>query len=128
MKKIFTLIFALALFSAADAQRGSRDKRGDNDRYDNRNVVINDGRYDNRNNRSRNNRYNAQRSMQIEIARINRDYAYKIDRVKDDRHLRRKEKRRIIRHLEEERQQQIRRVYARHNNRGGPHARIQIHF
>lgn len=116
MKRIFTFIFALAVFTAADAQRGSKNRQSDN------------GRYDNRNNRYENSRQNPRRSMQGEIARINRDYAYKIEHVRNDHHLRRKEKRRMIHYLEEERQQQIRRVYARYGNRGGTYSRIQIHF
>ena len=67
MKKIFTLLFAVALFSAAQAQPGSRDNRDnrdnrhtdrrddDDDRYDNeRDVVVNHNPYDNNDDRYRN--------------------------------------------------------------------------
>lgn len=128
MKRIFTLIFALAVFTAADAQRGSKNKRGDNDRYNNRNVVIDDGRYDNRDNRYRNNPYNAQRSMQMEIARINQKYDHKIHDTWDDHHMRNREKRKMVRHLEQERQDELNRVYARNRNRGGENGRVHIHY
>ena len=138
MKKLFTLLFAVGFLTAINAQTGSRDNR-DRDSRDNRttqqngqwgndnrnDVGINNGRYDN-DDRYDNNYDSYKGDIRMQIAQINRKYDFKIDRVRDSRFMRRYEKMRMIRSLEEQRQQEIRMAYAR-SNRRGQHDRDRDH-
>jgi hypothetical protein len=126
MKKIFTLLVAVGFITAINAQSGSkdRDNRDNRDqqtdqRGNNRDDVINDGRYDN-DDRYDNNTGSYNRNIRMQIAQINRKYDIRIDRVRDNRFIRRSEKMRMIRSLEEQRKQEIRMAYARSNKRGQP--------
>jgi len=153
MKKIFTLLFALGLLTAAaNAQQGSRDNR-DKPQYDQRNPQQNgqrdNGQYDQRNSQpgqwdhqydQRNDHQNSQwdknndysngrdmnwnndhyrsndfygKSIEMQIAQINRKYDFQVRQVRNDFFMRRFEKMRTLRFLDEQRQQDIRMVYAR---------------
>ena len=128
MKKIFTLLVAVGFITAINAQTGSRDNRDNrdtrdrqqNDQWGNRNnndVVINDGRYNN-DDRFDNNYGSYGGNIRMQIAQVNRKYDFRIERVRNDYFMRRYEKIRVIRSLEEQRQQEIRMLYARNNKRG----------
>lgn len=136
MKKIFTLLFAVGLFAAAQAQPGNRDNRQNdqrnNQRTDQRDVDIdvtvnhnpydNDDRYRN-DDRYGNSRFSNERKMKMQIARINQEFDYKIQRVRNNYFMSRWEKQRLIHSLEDQRQRDIRMVYAKfkyknkHNDR-----------
>jgi hypothetical protein len=133
MKKIFTLLFALGTFTLVQAQPGTRDNRQSDHRdmpqvdqrnggYDNRDVVVYD-RNDNNYGRSDNNgRYDdrfapVERRRDIEIARVNREYDYKIMKVKNSFFISRWEKEKQIRYLQAQRQQEIRMVYIKFSQR-----------
>jgi hypothetical protein len=144
MKKIFTLLVSVGLLTAAaNAQQGSRDNRDkpqydqksipqngqrDNSRYDPRNDQQNgqwdksNGRYDN-DDRYDNNNVTYGRGMEMRAAQINRKYDFQVQRVRNDFFMRRYEKMRMIRSLEEQRQQELRMLYARPNNRDWHHDR-----
>jgi len=128
MKKIFTLLVALGMFTLAQAQPGTRDNRnGDrkdnipvdqrnpNKDYNNGRDIVNDrtpydnDRYDDR--------ISPERRRDMEIAKINREYDYKIQRVKNNFFMNRWEKQRQIRFLQEERQREIRMVYIKFSKR-----------
>ena len=118
MKKIFTLLFAAALFTAAHAQNGTRDNKQNNQR-DNQNgygkdVAVNDNRYD-KNDRGDYGKFSMERKREMQIAQINREYDTKIQRVKSDFFMRRFEKQREIRFLEDKRSMEIRKVYMQFN-------------
>ena len=124
MKKIFTLLVAVGFITAINAQTGSRtrDNRDTRDqqtdqRGNNRDVVVNDGRYDN-DDRYDNNFGSYNGNIKMQIAQINRKYDFKIDRLRDNRFMKRNEKMRMIRSLEAQRQQEIRMAYARSNKKG----------
>ena len=135
MKKIFTLLFAVALFSAVQAQNGSRENRDnrqtdrrddDDDRYDNgRDVVVNHNPYDDDNDddcyrnddRYGNSRFSNERKMKMQTARINQEFDYKIQRVRNNYYMSRWEKQRQIHSLEDQRQREIRIVYAKFKNK-----------
>jgi hypothetical protein len=128
MKKLFTLLFAVGFLTAINAQTGSRDNRDNRDSRNNqqngqwgndsrKDVDINNGRYDN-DDRYDNNFDSYNGNIRMKIAQINRKYDFKIDRVRDNRFMRRNEKMRMIRSLEAQRQQEIRMAYARSNKRG----------
>jgi len=137
MKKILTLCFALGMFAMVQAQPGNRDNRRNdqrndqpndqrdfnNDRNNNRDVVIYDDGFD-RNRRFDNNdrfddRFSSDRRRDLEIAKINREYDYKIQRVQCSFYMSRWEKQRQIRFLEQQRQQEIRMIYSRYDDHRG---------
>ena len=131
MKKIFTLLFVVGTFTMAQAQPGSRDTRQADPRYnqptdqrdvnrgyDNGNGVVvdinaydRDGRYNN------NSSFNRERDMQI--ARINQAYDFKVQKVMRNYFMSRFEKQRQLRFLQEQRQREISMVYARFSDRRG---------
>lgn len=108
MKKVFALVFALGTITAVFAQGGyGRDES--------RTVIIgqpNRTVYDHNNN---GNYYGMDRQAQID--RINQEYNWRIQQVEHDRYLRRSERKRQVRFLENERDQRIREVMRSYNNR-----------
>ena len=172
MKKIFTLLFAVGMFTLAQAQPGSRDNRQTdrrdnpptdqrNQNYDQRNQTTDqrNQNYDQRNqtydqrdqsidqrnqpydqrnqnnsyddnrgfvdfnfsfdNDSRygNSRFSNERKRDMQIARINREYDYQIQSVRNNFFMWGYEKERQIRFLQEQRQREIRMVYAKFSYR-----------
>lgn len=142
MKKIFTLFFALVMLSLAQAQTGQRDDRDfdrqndqrydqDNDRlydqdyfekgYDRKKFIKeNDDFFENERDRGRDgrfvSRFSLERKMKMRIASINREYDYRIERVKRNYFMSWYEKQRKIRYLENERRWEIRMVYTKFND------------
>lgn len=117
MKKILTLIFAIAAFSTLQAQTtkeearrvilgGSNDKTntGNNERTRNERPrdVIYDGNTSND-------------SRQAEINRINQEYDNKISSIRNNSTLSQEEKQRMIAQLEKDRAAKIRQVNGRNN-------------
>ena len=137
MKKIFTLLFAVGFLTAAShAQSGSRDNQQRDQRTDQQSRQKDNQQYDPKSDQQtgqwdKNNGYSNGRdmgdnndrysnsfyggSMKMQIAQINRKYDVRIERVKSDFFMRRSEKMRAIRSLENQRQQEIRMLYARSN-------------
>jgi hypothetical protein len=109
MKKVFALVLALGAMSAVFAQRG----------YDHgnesRDVILGQQNRSVYNNNRNNDGYYSSRERDEQIDRINRTYNWKIESVRNDRHLRNAEKRREIRFLENERDTKIREVVERYN-------------
>lgn len=130
MKKMFTLLFAVGLFTMAQAQPGSRDHR-QNDRRDEKpaDQWDQDDRFDDerdavidRDGLGKPVRHERMMSptrlRDMEIARINRVFDMKIHRVRSNFYMSRWEKHRQIRFLEEQRKREIRKAYfkfSRHN-------------
>src|SRR4029453_17787778 len=129
MKKIFTLLFAVGFLTAINAQSRSRDNRDNRDNQQSgqwgnereKDVVGNNTRYDN-DDRYDNNFGSSAGNIKMQIAQINRKYDFKIQRVRNDFFMRRFEKMKMIRSLEEQRKQEIRMAYAR-SSRSGQHDR-----
>ena len=129
MKKIFTLLFAVGMFAAAQAQPGTTDNRQPDRRDNPPTKQQNDDKFDDdksfvslnvsfdRDDRFGNNRFSNERKRDMEIAKINREYDYRIQRVKNNYFMSRWEKQRKIRFLQEQRQQEIRMVYAKFSKR-----------
>ncbi len=105
MKKIITLLFCTAVLTSAFAQSDDRDRDGRSDRY---NGGYNNTVYQNNSN------YISQRDMQIQ--RISNQYDYKIQHVSYDRSLSRREKRRTIRDLQDQKTMEINCIYSQYNN------------
>ena len=143
MKKIFTLLVAVGMVAVAQAQTGSRDNRQFDQRNDQRNSgqtdqwglnigndngkIVIDANFSFGNDRGfGNSRVLNERKRDMQIARINQMFDYKIQMVKRDFRMSRFEKQRLIRSLEQQRQQEIRMVYAKFNDRnryGNPYGR-----
>lgn len=126
MKKVFALVFALGAMTAVFAQGGydHRNESRDVILGQNRNVYDNDRDHDRddryNNNRGYNNGYYSTRDRDVQVDRIRREYNWKIESVERDRYLRRGERKRQIRYLENERDARIREVmnnYRYQNNR-----------
>ncbi len=138
MKKIFTLLFAVGIFAVAQAQPGTRDNRQNDQRNnqqtdqqdrtnsygngneigDNHNPYERDGdRYGRNDDRYGKSSFSNERRMRMQISRINQEFDYKINRVRNSYFLNRWEKQRQIRFLEDQRQWEIRMVYAKFKNK-----------
>jgi hypothetical protein len=103
MKKLFALLVSVGALSTTFAQDHSRDDRDRNHGYSNTGI------YNNSNYSSR------ERDAQIE--RIKYEFARKIDFVRSDNRLRRRDRKREISMLESQRDQQIRETFVRFSNR-----------
>ena len=123
MKKVFALVIALGAMTAAFAQRGY-DRRDES-----RDVILgqpNNGVYNNDRGYN-NNRYYSIRERDEQIQRIRREYNWKIESAKHDRYLRKAERKRQIRFLENERDARIREVmnrYSYYNDRNRTRGRF----
>ena len=107
MKKVITLLFSLGLFATSFAQYDQRkNDNGWNKRNDE--YATSNRQYDSRWN---DNVFSA-RERDFQIDKINRDFNYKVDRIRNDRFMRRREKRFAIREAENERAKQIQWVNA----------------
>lgn len=116
------LLLSAGLISSAFAQYNSGN---DTDQgYDrNGDIASNYGKYKNekrfKNEKSRNKYNKSYASIQrnAQIARINREYNYKIEGVKNRHYMSRSRKINIINRLQEERRKDIQAVFTRSNNR-----------
>lgn len=110
MKKIFTLLVAVGMITLAQAQPGAG--KNSRDQRDHQSTVDKDyhGGYD------KDGRYNGimspAKQRDLAIARINREYDWKIEKVKDNFFKSRSQKKREIRFLNEQRKREIKRTYA----------------
>ena len=100
MKKILAVLLALGSITTVFAQHGQRNESRDVILGQGNNKTIYNNRYDN---------YSmTARERDREIVRIQREYDQRINAVKWNRYLRNAEKRRQIRSLEAQRDQEIR--------------------
>lgn len=136
MKKIFTLLFAIGMVAVAQAQPGSRDNRQFDQRndqkidqqtdlqfdqmefdrgYDKGRVIVETNNYF-----AKGGRYNdkifMERKRDMMIAKINREYDFKVQQVKRSFRMSWFEKQRQIRFLENQRRWEISQVYAKFND------------
>jgi hypothetical protein len=105
MKKLFALLLAVGALSTTFAQDHSRDDRDRNYGYPN-GSVYNNSNY-------------SSREKDSQIERINYEFARKIEFVRNDNRLRRRDKKREISFLENQRDQQIQETIAGYSNRNG---------
>ncbi len=100
MKKIIALLFSVGIFATSFAQDNHRQRDGD-DRYV----------YNQRNNYDKG--YNPEGNKEFQIARINRNFDFKVLAIQNDYGLRRHQKKVAIRNAERERNVQIRLIKSR---------------
>lgn len=131
MKKIYTVLLSVGMLSLAQAQPGIRDQRFP-DRRDEQVFVdrTDDSRYDDyRDDIDHANRFGIhdrfaerrlmlERRKNMEIARIQQDYDFRIQLVSLNFFLSRWEKQRKIDLLEEQRRREIRMVYFKYRKMG----------
>jgi hypothetical protein len=116
MKKIFTLLFSTAMLSTAFAQYG-QNKR-DNDKSNDVYVATSNPGYDKHDNDFDKNGKGFDRGTYVftakekdmQIAQINREYAYKIQAVKNKFMISWFQKKRMINNLEAQRDEEISQV------------------
>lgn len=130
MKKVFTLLVAFGLLTAANAQQRSGDRRDDDNRYENRDDEdFNNRRYnDNKDYRYNDNRFSSDRNLRMQAARINQRYDHEIEHVRYDHHMRSFEKGRTIRFLEQQRQQELRMLYEQSRNKNKRNKHSNGHY
>lgn len=115
MKKIFTLLFALGAFALVQAQPAYKGNRQtDQKSYDNGYSNSYNNKYNDKQRRYDNNNSSFDKDRMID--RINHEYEEKIERVRHNFFLGRREKQRQISFLQEQREQEIRMLYFRHND------------
>ncbi len=105
MKKILAVVFSLGLLSTAFAQGGYQKDR--DIAYGKPTSPVYNDKY------GRNDGNFSARERGAQIARINREFDYKVMAVKRNRYMRNAEKNRQIRQLERERTQEIRELNQR---------------
>lgn len=133
MKKIFTLMFVVGMFTMAQAQPGTRDnrqadqrsnqqndQRGFDNGYDKGKVIVQDNNSFDKGDRY-NDKFSMERKRDMEIARINQEYDFRIQKVKRSFFMSWFEKQRQIRSLEQQRQREIKMVYAKYSNTRKPY-------
>jgi hypothetical protein len=121
MKKIFTLLVAVGIITFAQAQAGygqhsGRDQRNspstvEKDYHNGYDNGRDGGDYDN--DRNYNGIISPERQRDLAIDRINREYDFKIQNVRDNFFKSRSQKRRQIRFLNDQREQEIRMTYVK---------------
>jgi hypothetical protein len=114
MKRIFTLLFALGTIAAVQAQPGNRDRRDFDDGNDKVKVIIKDNDDFDRGFRN-DDRISPDRKIAFEVAKINREYDYKIQMVRNNFFMSRFAKARKIDQLQEQRRWEIKMVYKKYS-------------
>jgi hypothetical protein len=114
MKKIFTLVLSITLFTTAFAQYDRGNQQDFGNKKDN-DAAYNDNRSKKGGDHFTDNYSFNKREIEIKIAQINREYEYKIRSVKNNYFMSWIKKNRMICKLEEQRQYEIKNVYERFN-------------
>ena len=112
MKKIFTLLVSVTMFASAFAQYKTGGMK--DDRYNKGNdVTYNNGSFKKDDKRSDNFYSFGTRERDMQIAQINREYDRKIQDIKSRFFIPRFKKEQMICQLNNQRNDEIKRVYAR---------------
>lgn len=115
MKKIFTLLFTAAILTSAFAQYDSKDEWGKNGNDD---VFAKNGndKHD-KDGGGYGSYYFTPRERDMQIAQINREYEYRIQSVRNKFFMSWYQKKCQIEVLKDQREREIRMVYAKFNDR-----------
>lgn len=111
MKKIFTLLVSVTLFASAFAQYNNG---GNKDFGKSRDAVYSD-RYNNDHDRGGNSYSFSAKERDMQIAQINREYDRKVMEVRNRWFMSRFKKEQLIHRLNEERNDEIKRVYSKYS-------------
>ncbi|MGN6196461.1 MAG: hypothetical protein ACTHOB_16095 [Ginsengibacter sp.] len=116
MKKIFTLLLSVGIFSASFAQSNHQKNQYDrNDQY----AMASNGRYNNHNDRQydNNRNYSYEDQKALEIQKINQDYNNKVKSIENNRFIKNRQKKIAIRNTQKERDQQIQQINAQYDHK-----------
>ncbi|MEO8765893.1 MAG: hypothetical protein ABI416_16450 [Ginsengibacter sp.] len=115
MKKIITLLFSIGAFATSFAQYNHPQSHEEREgQYANSSNGHSDNRWgDNNRDHFDRNHNNSARSRDFQVARINREFDYKIQAIQNDRHMRHREKKAAIRYAQNERSRQLQMVNQR---------------
>ncbi|MGH2564328.1 MAG: hypothetical protein ACRDE8_13865 [Ginsengibacter sp.] len=104
MKKIFTLLFSVSVFTTSFAQTGHQENKR-NDQYVIAKSNTNFKKFD----YHRDNIYNfSQKERDMQIAKINSDFNLKVKSIISNRHIKRSQKRVLIQKAQNEKDQKYR--------------------
>ena len=112
MKKTFTFLFSIILMTSAFAQYGGGQQQGQG-----RGGDYGYNRPGNGGGNHDNSYFFTSRDRDIQIAQINRDYGYKIQSVQSKFFMGRREKERKIFQLQQQRDDEVRAVWFKYNDR-----------
>jgi hypothetical protein len=112
MKKIITLLFGMAMLTSVFAQFDQQDMY-----QNNKNVAANDFRKHDKDNDRYGRYYFTPKERDFQIAQIKREYDYKIQAVKNKHFMGWYQKKRQIDFLQDQREKEIRMVWAKFNDR-----------
>lgn len=111
MKKMITLLLSFGLFATAFAQN---NRQQNNSRYnrDDQYATTSNGKFDSRNDRKfyDDRSVSFARERDATIARINRDYNFKVMSIQSNRYMKNRQKKLAIRDVEFERARQLQMV------------------
>ena len=114
MKKIFTLLFSVGVFATSFAQTGHQNNDKRNDQHVTAKSNDEYKKFDNH----RDNIYNfSAKERDMQIAKINNDFNFKIKSIKGNHHLKRSQKKMWIQKIQSEKDQQIQAVNAKYNSK-----------
>ena len=115
MKKIFTLLFASVMLTSAFAQYDPNNDWGKNNKDD---GYAKDGKHRHDDDDRYKGGYSfTPRERDMQIDQINREYDYKIQSVKNKFFMSWYQKKRQIEFLKDQRDNELRRVYSKFNDR-----------
>jgi len=120
MKKIFTLFVSLTIVATTFAQFSSGGQKNYGYEKGKKDVAYNDKKYK----KDNDGYFFSKREMQMQVNEINREYDLKIQSVKNRFFMTRFRRDRIINNLEAQRNMELKKVYAKFNDR---HNRFDDH-
>ncbi len=113
MKKIFTLLFSVGAFATSFAQTGHQTNDKRNDRY----VTVKSNNYK-KFDSHRDNIYTfSAKEKDMEIAKINNDFNFKVKSIISNRRIKKHEKKLLIQKAQSEKEQQIQAVNLKFNSK-----------
>ncbi len=114
MKKIFTFLFAATLLTTAYAQYDRKDEWDNNNKE---NGYGKEGKHEKDDGWFKGRYYFTPRERDMQIAQINREYAYKVQSLKNNYFMSWYQKKRQVEFLKDQRDRDLRMVNARFNDR-----------
>jgi hypothetical protein len=114
MKKIFTLLLSVGAFASSFAQTGHQNNNKKNDQYVTTRSNTDYKKFDDH----RDNIYTfSAKERDMQIAKINNDFNFKIKSIKSNHRIKRSQKKMWIQKIQSEKDQQIQAVNAKYNSK-----------
>ena len=114
MKKIFTLLFSVGAFATSFAQTGHQSNNKRNDQHVTTKSNADYKKFDDH----RDNIYSfSAKERDMQIAKINNDFNFKIKSIKGNHRIKRSQKKMWIQKIQSEKAQQIQAANAKYNSK-----------